>query len=64
MTGRGATTTARGATTTGRAATHPARYTPTAQTTALASVVVNAMQLPTKSTGIRYFMGNSFLSLS
>jgi hypothetical protein len=58
MTGRGATTTARGATTTGRAATHPARYTPTAQTTALASVVVRAMLPPTRRTGIKYFIAN------
>jgi hypothetical protein len=61
MTGRGAITTARGATTTGRTATHPARCTPAAQTTALASVVVKAIKLPTRSRGIRYFIANNFL---
>jgi hypothetical protein len=62
MTGRGATTTALGATTTGRAATHPARTTPTAQTTALASVVVKATAPSTRSTGIRFFIADNFLS--
>src|SRR5450755_2193462 len=61
MTGRGAITTARGATTTGRTATHPARCTPAAQTTALASVVAKAIKLPTRSTGIRCFIANDFL---
>ena|ERR1700687_3338004 len=62
---RGATTTARAAgRTTGRlttaappAATQPARYTPRAQTTALASIVLKAMKPPASNREIvRYFI--------
>jgi hypothetical protein len=51
MTARlGATTTGRRTTATGRRTTaaHPARYTPAAQTTALASIVLKAMKPPNR----------------